>query len=134
MNKFVLKKLLLLTIWVLLSLTLAAEAGNSGIYGTLMPAGPSFMAGDYVSYGFWSNDVEFYMFLFWLLGLGAFIFNRKAIAGYILALIVLQVGFIETVNDELLTLTGYMLLLPIEFFYLTLSFLWLKKSSNKSLC
>ncbi|MBL4913071.1 hypothetical protein L2719_16250 [Shewanella schlegeliana] len=125
--KLFLKKLLLLGFWILLSFTLSADAGNTAAYGALMPLGPSFMAGDYVSYGFWSNDIELYMLLYWFIGLATFLSNRKLIVLYISVLIFAQIMFIETVNDELLTLTGYMILIPVELSYLMASYFLLGK-------
>ncbi|MCG9731282.1 hypothetical protein L1D44_15905 [Shewanella sp. Isolate13] len=125
--KLLLKKWLLLGLWVLLSFTLSADAGNTGVYGSLIPVGPSFMAGDYVSHGFWSNDIEFYMFLFWFLGLITFLLSRKLLVLYMSGLIFAQMLFIETVNDELLTLSGYLLLIPVELCYLMASWFVLKK-------
>ncbi|GIU26224.1 hypothetical protein [Shewanella sp. MBTL60-007] len=125
--KLLLKKWLLLGLWVLLSFNLSADAGNTGVYGSLMPVGPSFMAGDYVSHGFWSNDIELYMLLYWLIGLVTFLFGRKLIVLYFSVLIIAQMLFIETVNDELLTMTGYLLLIPAELCYLMASWFLLKK-------
>ncbi|GIU08794.1 hypothetical protein TUM4445_40550 [Shewanella sp. MBTL60-112-B2] len=85
------------------------------------------MAGDYTRYGFWSNDVELYMVIVWLVGLMTFLVNRQFILLYFSVLIVTQILFIETVNDELLTQTGYMLLIPVELCYLMASFFLLKK-------
>ncbi|MGS0675450.1 hypothetical protein [Shewanella sp. 0m-4] len=129
--KLFLKRLLLLWIWILLSFNLGANAGNTAVYGVLMPLGPSFMAGDYVSYGFWSNDIELYMLLLWFIGLVTFLFNRKLIVLYFLVLILAQAVFIEMVNDQLLTLTGYLLLIPVELCYLMASFIVLKKHPTK---
>ncbi|WP_028767293.1 hypothetical protein [Shewanella fidelis] len=120
------KKLIVLVIWLFLSFTLVANAGDGAIYGALMPAGPSFMAGDYISHGFWSNDVELYMQLFWLAGLVTFILNRAYIVSYLVALILGQMVFIAVVNDQLLTYTGYALLLPVELGFVVFSVLWLK--------
>ncbi|WP_415641331.1 hypothetical protein [Shewanella pealeana] len=127
------KKLMLLAGWILLSFNLGADAGDSAVYGSLMPFGPSFMAGEYVSFGFWSNDIELYMMLFWFLGLITFLLNRKLLVLYISALIFTQIIFIKTVNDELLTLTGYALLIPIEVCYLITCFLLLKKHPVESI-
>ena len=124
--KLLLTKLLLLGLWLLLSFNLRADAGDTAVFGSLMPLGPSFMAGDYVSHGFWSNDIELYMLLYWFIGLATFLLNRSLIVLYFSVLIIAQILFIETVNDELLTLTGYMLLIPVELCYLMASFFLLK--------
>lgn len=125
--KLLLKKLLLLALWIPLSFTLSADAGSTAIYGSLMPFGPSFMAGDYVSFGFWSNDIEFYMLLLWFFGLISFLFNRYLIVLYFSVLIIAQIVFIETVNDALLSQSGYMLLIPLELCYLMASYFLLRK-------
>lgn len=127
--KLFFKKLSLLIIWIVLSFNLVADAGNSAVYGSLMPLGPSFIAGDYVSFGFWSNDIELYMMLVWFFGLISFLLNRKLLVLYTSILILTQIIFIEMVNDALLTLTGYMRLIPIELLYLMGSFLLLKPSA-----
>ncbi|WP_299807408.1 hypothetical protein [uncultured Shewanella sp.] len=131
--KLLLKKLLFLGLWILLSFTLRADAGNTAVYGSLMPFGPSFMAGDYISHGFWSNDVELYMVLYWLFGSIAFLLNRKLIVLYFSVLIFAQIIFIETVNDELLTMSSYLLLIPIELCYLMASFFLLKNHQDDRL-
>lgn len=127
--KLFFKKLSLLIIWIVLSFNLVADAGNSAVYGSLMPFGPSFIAGDYVSFGFWSNDIELYMMFVWFFGLISFLLNRKLLVLYTSILILTQIIFIEMVNDALLTLTGYMRLIPIELLYLMGSFLLLKPSA-----
>ncbi len=91
------------------------------------------MAGDYISHGFWSNDVELYMVLYWLFGSIAFLLNRKLIVLYFSVLIFAQIIFIETVNDELLTMSSYLLLIPIELCYLMASFFLLKNHQDDRL-
>ena len=72
------------------------------------------------------------MQLFWLAGLVTFILNRAYIVSYLVALILGQMVFIAVVNDQLLTYTGYALLLPVEVGFVVFSVLLLKDRTVKS--
>ena len=124
-------RFILLSIWVILSLSLHGSAGDSAVYGILRPIGPSFMAGDYVRFGFWTNDIEIYAILFWFFGLFSFFLIRIFLLSYFIILIVFQAIFIHVVGDDLLTFTGGLVLIPMEMLFLYLIVITLKKSEGK---
>lgn len=125
-----LRRITLLTLWVILSLFVSASAGDSAVYGHLTPIGPSFMAGEYAQYGFRSNNLELYVAAFWLIGLSLFFLKKIALVAYIIPLILFQVYFIESVNNPMLSGTGYLILIPLEAAFLFL-FLFLVRDKEK---
>nr|WP_086940555.1 hypothetical protein [Thaumasiovibrio occultus] len=126
------KRLLLLALWVVISFTIAAQAGDSAVIGALLASGPAFIAGDYVSYGFSSNEIEFYMQIAWLVGLATFVMRMPFIVVYILSLMATQLWFINVVNDPLLYSNTLMLLFPAEIVVLIASVFLLSAKANKN--
>ena len=126
-----LKRITLLTLWVILSFCVSASAGDSAIYGRLTPIGPSFMAGEYTQYGFHTNDLELYVAAFWAVGLPLFFFKRLALLAYIIPLIAFQIYFIEKIGNPMLSGTGYLILIPIESTFLFLFLFFIRDKERK---
>lgn len=114
--------------WFWISFQISAEAGDSGVFGSLHPYGPSFTGGIYEGYGLLYDRIEQDMLIIWGIGLLSFFMRPASVLLYLASIVAVQLFFISQVDDHLLWVTSFFILIPCELIFLIASYLWINSS------